>query len=113
MISYPKKGEDPDDAQRSNSRSLSSPFRVGSSSQSNGFGADVLKLEAQLRRQHQQQEAQQRSAPAMPESSGRDTDDDDVDEDDEEEVEMVDHACQTRESLFDDDPTAVPGTSSK
>lgn len=39
----------------------------------------------------------------LAESSGRDSDEDeDVDEDDEEEeVEMVDHACQTRESLFD------------
>ena len=41
----------------------------------------------------------------LAESSGRDSDEDeDIDEDDEEEeeeVEMVDHACQTRESLFD------------
>ncbi|KZS08530.1 putative Neuropilin and tolloid protein 2 [Daphnia magna] len=41
----------------------------------------------------------------LAESSGRDSDEDeDVDDDedeDEEEVEMVDHACQTRESLFD------------
>ena len=40
----------------------------------------------------------------LAESSGRDSDeDDDVggDEEEEDEVEMVDHACQTRESLFD------------
>lgn len=38
----------------------------------------------------------------LAESSGRDSDEDEEDEDEEcEEVEMVDHACQTRESLFD------------
>lgn len=52
----------------------------------------------------------------LAESSGRDSDEDeDVDEDDddeEEEVEMVDHACQTRESLFDNkngDPVMAIG----
>lgn len=44
---------------------------------------------------------------AMAESSGRDSDedDDDEEEEEEEEVEMVDHACQTRESLFDNNPS--------
>lgn len=54
----------------------------------------------------------------LAESSGRDSDEDeDVDEEDDEEeeedeVEMVDHACQTRESLFDNkngDPVVTAG----
>lgn len=95
--------EDPDDVlfqQRSiDSRSLSSPIMM------NGFG-DVLKMEAETRRA---------TAPlAGVESSGQGSDEDDED-DDEEEVEMVDHACQTRESLFDEqqqkqqEPVRSPG----
>lgn len=53
----------------------------------------------------------------LAESSGRDSDEDeDVgdEEDDEEEVEMVDHACQTRESLFDNNnPDSIAGPSSQ
>lgn len=47
----------------------------------------------------------------LAESSGRDSDEDDddgVDDEEEEEVEMVDHACQTRESLFDNNTSDLP-----
>lgn len=49
----------------------------------------------------------------LAESSGRDSDEDEDDgvDDDEEEVEMVDHACQTRESLFDNGNSDSPGNS--
>ncbi len=93
---------DPDDClfqQRSmnSSRSLSSPFML------NGFGDVLMKMDKESIRPHPSEPVITTSAGAA-ESSGRDSDED---EDDEEEVEMVDHACQTRESLFDDPQPAV------
>lgn len=89
--------------QTSTSRSLSSPTTP------NGFVDSCVSIEPFPGSASAGKPAGERqftgTLHGLAESSGRDSDEDeDVDDDeeeDEEEVEMVDHACQTRESLFD------------